>query len=259
MYYKCIFISLIYLLASYFHVVQAQSHQKYQVKTTVKKKVSNKNYKLEKPLVISNASAISSQVIEKHIKRISAQSKAQTLTREVLILGLKAYYKVQKIHPNRPPIITIIDYSKPSTVRRLWVINLKADKILLHDYIGHGSNSGHNRPTKFSNQRESLQSSIGLLLTENKPYRGQYGHALRVIGLEKGFNNNVAVRNIVIHSSPYINEEFTRIHKRLARSRGCFLVSRRIINTLLETIQGGTLILSYYPDPNWLSKSHFLK
>lgn len=183
--------------------------------------------------------------------------QAPTLNPQVLNLSLKAYYKFKENRSNQRPFITIIDYSKPSSEPRLWIINVKENKVLLHDYVGHGKNSGPNIPNRFSNRKESFQSSIGVLLTA-KPYFGNYGYALRVIGLEKGFNNNVAARNIVFHASRYANEEFIRSHGRLGRSKGCFSVSPFIIKTLVDTIQGGTMVFSYYPDPKWLATSRFL-
>ncbi len=192
---------------------------------------------------------------EKDIKTIL--QKSPTLNRNVLKLSLKAYKNFKKVNINRRSIITIIDYSKPSSEKRLWVINLEKKKVVLHDYVGHGKNSGPNQPHRFSNHKDSWQSSIGLLLTAQS-YFGKYGYALRVIGLEKEFNSNVAVRNIVFHASKYANEQFIKKHGRLGRTYGCFSIHPDTIKPLINMIKGGTLVFSYYPDMKWLKESRFL-
>src|SRR6186713_602172 len=107
---------------------------------------------------------------------VSIIRQAPTLDQKVLSLGLKAYNKFQKTNTIERPVITIIDYSKPSSERRLWVLNLKKNKVILHDYVGHGKNSGPNKPNKFSNRKDSFQSSIGVFLTA-RSYFGNYGYA----------------------------------------------------------------------------------
>lgn len=189
------------------------------------------------------------------IKQIIRQ--APTLNPNVLVLGLKAYEKVKREGWNQRPLLTIVDYSKPSSELRLWVLNLENNTVLFHDYVAHGKNSGWNFAKKFSNQIDSFQSSLGLLLTSN-PYMGRNGYSLRLIGLERGFNHNAASRNIVFHASQYVNKAYVDSNGRLGRSWGCFAVSSAIVRRLIDTIQGGTLVLSYYPDRNWLSQSRFL-
>jgi hypothetical protein len=225
------------------------------VKISKKKAPVRAGNKIQKKQKVQATPPLSKGLIDTQIKEITKQ--APTLNPNVLALSLKAYHKFQANKPNQRPFITIIDYSKPSSEPRLWVLNLKNNKVVLHHYVGHGKNSGPNRPNKFSNRKESFQSSIGVLKTADA-YFGNYGYALRVVGLEKGFNDNIAARNIVFHASRYANENFIRLHGRLGRSKGCFSVNPNIIKTLVDTIRGGTMVFSYYPDPKWLSTSDYL-
>lgn len=54
--------------------------------------------------------------------------------------------------------LAIIDYSLPSTEQRLWVFDLKKRKLLFHELVAHGRNSGENMAVNFSseNQNESF-------------------------------------------------------------------------------------------------------
>lgn len=201
---------------------------------------------------------ISNVFIEGKIKKIKMQDEAKTLDEKVLRLSLKAYYKFQTLQNSSRPLITIVDYSKRSSKPRLWVINIQDCKVVLHHYVGHGARSGPDQPNQFSNKVDSLKSSIGVLCTAPKYYKGRYGYALRLIGLEQGFNNNVAQRNIVFHGSPHASKNFIKNNKRLGRSKGCFSVNQDVIKPLVDAVQGGTFVFSYYPDPTWLAKSKFL-
>lgn len=63
----------------------------------------------------------------------------------------KALLGYQDVRHKRKPILTIIDYSKPSTMRRLFVIDVKRHKLLYHTWVSHGRNSGElaARPVAF--------------------------------------------------------------------------------------------------------------
>ena len=104
----------------------------------------------------------------------------------------------------QPPTLTIIDYSKPSTEPRLWVLDLRTRQIVYEELVAHGQGSGGNLPDKFSNEPDSHQTSIGLFVTEGT-YVGRNGYSLRLNGLERGFNDRAKERAIVMHGAPYVN------------------------------------------------------
>lgn len=176
----------------------------------------------------------------------------------VLELALNAYNKLHQQGYDAQQMLTIIDYSKPSTEPRLWVIDLKHLDVLFHELVAHGKNSGLNIPTTFSNLPSSLQSSIGVFLTGNT-YLGKHGYSLRLKGLEPGFNEKAAAREIVIHAADYVNAQFARIHGRLGRSWGCPAISPDVAPTIINHIKNGTVVFAYYPDKIWLSHSAYLQ
>jgi len=87
----------------------------------------------------------------------------------------------------RDDLLTVIDYSLPSTEPRLWVLDLAHGKVLYHELVAHGSGSGDNYATRFSNVDESRQTSLGLFLTGGT-YEGGNGYSLKLQGLDRGFN-----------------------------------------------------------------------
>jgi len=184
-------------------------------------------------------------------------SKAEGLSPEVLNLALKAYDKLRQQGYDQQQVLTIVDYSKPSTQPRMWVIDLKNLKVAFRALVAHGKNSGDDYAESFSNQPESLKSSIGVYLTSNT-YVGHDGYSLRLNGLEPGFNSNALSRDIIVHPASYVSEDFAETHKRLGRSWGCFAVDPKISNQLIDSIKEGTVIFAYYPDKQWLEHSQFI-
>ena len=158
---------------------------------------------------------------------------------------------------SNPRTLTVIDYSKPSTSRRLWVYDLEKKTLLFEELVAHGSGSGGNLPTSFSNTADSHQTSLGLFVT-GQTYTGQNGYSLRMDGLDAGFNDRARERAIVIHGAPYVSAEIAQSQGRLGRSWGCPAVRAGIARELIDTVRGGGLVFSYYPDPAWLASSRYL-
>ena len=189
------------------------------------------------------------------IWRLSHQG--DNLDYHVLKLGLEAYAKLHAEGYDQQQMLTIVDYSKPSTQPRLWVIDLKSDQVTFHTLVAHGQNSGWNVPTSFSDNPRSLESSIGVYLTGNT-YIGKHGESLRLNGLDRGYNDTAAAREIVIHAADYVSEEFAQIHGRLGRSWGCMAVNPQVATPLINQIKDGTVLFAYYPDRSWLEHSAYL-
>jgi hypothetical protein len=156
-----------------------------------------------------------------------------------------------------PPTLTVIDYSLPSTEPRLWVFDLATGELLFKELVAHGKNTGENLATKFSNQMDSRQTSIGLFVTDDT-YVGSNGYSLRLDGLDAGFNDRARDRAIVMHGAPYVNQEIVAAQGRIGRSWGCPALRTAIASKVIDTIRGGSVIFSYYPDQEWLQTSRFL-
>lgn len=195
-----------------------------------------------------------------HIPERAALLVAQTqdLTARVAMLALIAYNKAQAAGYGDKHILTIIDYSEPSSEHRFWVIDLDSNKILFHELVAHGVGSGTLYATRFSDQINSKETSIGLFITAANPYRGRHGESLHLQGLEPGFNGNVWARSIVIHAAPYVCDQFVHQHGMAGQTWGCPALNSKDIKQIIDTIKGGTLLFAYANDPNWLQHSKFL-
>lgn len=153
--------------------------------------------------------------------------------------------------------LTVIDYSRPSTQKRLWVFDLRERALLYEELVAHGSGSGMNMATSFSNTPETHASSIGLFRTDNT-YVGRNGYSLRMHGLDAGFNDKAYERAIVMHGAPYVSEEAIKLQGRLGRSWGCPALRDGIAREVIDTVKGNGLVFAYYPDPKWLESSKYL-
>jgi hypothetical protein len=156
-----------------------------------------------------------------------------------------------------PSTLTVIDYSKPSTERRLWVFDMTTRKLLYHELVAHGEGSGGNVPNKFSNEDDSHRSSLGLFTT-GETYVGKNGYSLRLNGLDTGFNDHAMERAIVMHGAPYVSEAVAKKQGRLGRSWGCPALGTRIAHEVIDRVKGSGLVFSYFPDPEWLRTSKYL-
>lgn len=172
-------------------------------------------------------------------------------------LAFKGYQKLKEAREIKRDILTIVDFSLSSTQRRLWVIDMHAQKVLLQTVVSHGRNSGLEFATKFSNQVNSYMSSIGFYKT-GETYFGKHGFSLRLDGLEKGINDLARPRAIVMHGADYASEELAQRQGRLGRSLGCPAVPQEVKQELIELIKEKTCLFIYYPNQEYLSSSAYI-
>lgn len=171
-----------------------------------------------------------------------------------------AYKGLEKLTKNGNTIksLAIIDFSKPSTEKRLYIIDPSTGKLLYQTFVAHGKNSGENLPTRFSNKMNSLQSSLGFYLT-GSVYNGAHGKSLQLIGCEKGINDHAFERGIVLHGADYVNEKFIRTNNRLGRSHGCPAVSYDDLSDVITLLKDNGCLFVYAPDNTYIRRSSLLK
>lgn len=153
--------------------------------------------------------------------------------------------------------LAVIDYSMPSTRKRLWVFDLRNPRVLYNEYVAHGQGSGDNYARAFSNNDGSHQTSLGLFRTA-ETYIGNNGYSLRMDGLDPGFNDKARARAIVMHGAPYVDPSLVPKMGRIGRSHGCPAVRAQVAREIIDTLKGGQFVFSYYPDNRFLHASRML-
>ena len=172
--------------------------------------------------------------------------QAPGLDQNVLALALQGFEYAKSHHVVNRNILTVVDYTKPSIEKRMWVINLDNHQVLMGLRVAHGKNSGLDRGQYFSNRLGSDQSSLGVYAI-GSPYQGKHGLSLRLNGLEPGLNDKVAERAVVIHPAYYMTDRFVSQFGRTGRSWGCFAVDPSAVQKLITYTKNGTVLFAYAP------------
>ncbi len=174
---------------------------------------------------------------------------------DIFNTAITGLHKIDSL--KKKELITIIDFSKPSSEKRLYVVDLKTKKLLFFTLVAHGRNSGDLCADLFSNEEGSLKSSLGFFITA-ETYTGGNGYSLRLDGLEKNINDNARNREIVIHGADYVSEEFIKKYGRLGRSWGCPALPPALSHEIIDTIAGGSCLFIYASDSFYIANSTFL-
>jgi hypothetical protein len=170
---------------------------------------------------------------------------AEGLSPKVLAMALDAVSCARaRGVEGRDDLLTVIDYSLPSTQPRLWVLDLAKGEVLYHELVAHGRGSGDKYATRFSNLNNSHQTSLGLFLTAGT-YEGGNGYSLKLKGLDEGVNDMAETRYIVMHGAWYVSPEHARTHGRIGRSWGCPALPKESAGPVIDTIKDGSFLFVY--------------
>ena len=193
-----------------------------------------------------------------HSLYVNLSLASRGLSEEIFSLAYNGFEKINKLGKlNTDSILTIIDFTKSSCKKRMFVLDLKSNEILFESVVAHGRNSGQEFAKSFSNKMNSHQSSLGFYITRN-PYMGSNGYSLQLEGIEQGFNDKAMQRAIVIHGAEYANESFINSIGYLGRSFGCPALPNQINTKVINKIKQGTLLFAYFPDEKYLTSSEII-
>ncbi len=155
-------------------------------------------------------------------------------------------------------LISIIDFTKPSSEKRFYTIDLKNMKVKFHEYVAHGNKTGWNSAESFSNVVHSNASSLGFYITA-ETYIGSKGYSLKLDGQDKGYNDNMRARAVVMHEADYVSESWIKKYGRLGRSQGCPALSKEVSKKVIDSIKNHTLIFAYSENKTFLNTSSHLQ
>ena len=149
----------------------------------------------------------------------------------------------RRAHRTGGAILAVADMSRPSTDKRLFIIDLDARELLLRTWVAHGRNSGELHCTSVSNRSGSLQTSKGLYRVGARIQSPKHGDALLLHGLDAGVNSAARSREIIIHGADYVGAAFIAQHGRLGRSFGCPAVAPEVMPQVMELLEGQLLYI----------------
>lgn len=179
------------------------------------------------------------------------------LSRGAFLQAFKGFNSLRSKGALRSNIIAIADFSQPSTHKRLYIINSQTGELLYQSLVAHGQNSGGLYATRFSNEADSHQSSLGFYITQ-QTYQGEHGYSLRLMGCEKGINDMAASRSIVLHSAAYASATHIANTGMLGRSHGCPAVPEKDHKQIIDLIKNGICFFIYHPTSTYKKKSKIL-
>ncbi len=110
-------------------------------------------------------------------------------------MGLKKYLKANNFNTTH---CFLINMNIESGKKRFFVYNLLKDSVEIAGLVTHGSGTEGSDTIQFSNQPNSLCTSLGKYKI-GKSYNGKFGLAYKLYGLDKT-NNNAFNRFVVLHS-----------------------------------------------------------
>ncbi len=208
-----------------------------------------------KPIAI-NSTYSNTELFEQYVNSVYEQAELESTGLDLAVFkkALIGYYNFKKTQlvSDAKSVLTIIDFNKKSSQKRLWIVDLANKKLLFNTLVAHGQGSGGDMATNFSNLENSHQSSLGFYITSDT-YFGKHGLSMKLEGMDKGFNTNARDRAVVIHGADYVSQSFVNQHGRLGRSHGCPALPVELTKTIIDTIKGQTCLFINGPATDYNS------
>lgn len=210
-------------------------------------------------LPVTNAAILSNAVTASSLLFFNAGLADKGLPFDAFLHAMKGFSKLREQNlASEDSILTIVDFTKSSKEKRLFVIDLKQQDVLFQTVVAHGRNSGQEYAKSFSNKPSSHKSSLGFYLTQGT-YQGSNGYSMRLQGLETGINDMALARAIVMHGADYANERVIDTKGFIGRSYGCPAVPQKVNRKIIDRIKNGNVVFLYYPDPSYMKNSKLLR
>ncbi|MFD2287363.1 hypothetical protein GJU39_07335 [Pedobacter petrophilus] len=184
----------------------------------------------------------------------AAQLDSTGLSETVFEKALTGFYNLKYSGlVQEKSILTIADFDQESCKKRLYIIDLANNKLLVNTWVAHGQNSGGDKPAYFSNTPNSNQSSLGFYIT-GEIYAGKHGRSLKLDGMDLGFNDKARERAIVMHGANYVSQGTIDQLGRLGRSQGCPAVASQLSDEIIKIIAGRTVLFINGSNQNYNSQ-----
>lgn len=148
-----------------------------------------------------------------HIFKKNAQGELECpfISKEAFLTAMVGREKVLKQHGGSIPKknqITIVDYTRPSNERRMFVIDLDKNLVLHNTWTANGVGNddgagadGLGGSPQMSNTPGSLKSSDGFIIATKASTGGRFGNNVLLKGIDSN-NSNIAARAVIVHGWP---------------------------------------------------------
>ncbi len=185
------------------------------------------------------------EYLEKYISNVyeSAHLQESGLEEAVFQKAITGFLNLKSTNklPLNCSILTVIDYTKSSHEKRMWIVDVVNKSLILNTWVAHGHGSGADMATNFSDKINSHKSSLGFYITDDV-YYGKNGRSLRLDGIDAGFNTHARARAIVVHAADYVGENNLAQEGRLGRSYGCPAVAPEVADQVIDAIKDKTVM-----------------
>lgn len=173
-----------------------------------------KNYKYDPEFMKDE---IKEELVKHNIFKRNENGEAECpfVTKDAFLKALAGRDEVLKAHGGslkNKKQMTIVDYTRPSNERRMFVIDLENMSVLHNTWVAHGSGGGSGSggadglggSPNMSNQLGSNMSSDGFIIASAASHGKLFGPNVILKGIDKN-NTNLQRRAVIIHKwdSPY--------------------------------------------------------
>lgn len=213
-----------------------------------------------RPLALENGFFSDQVVFEDSVQALyrAINLEEYNLSYKVFKFAMTGYFNLrQQGKLSDKKLISIIDFTKKSSLKRFYTIDLEALAVKFFTYVSHGKNTGEDEAKSFSNVVHSNQSSLGFYVT-GETYVGSKGYSLRLDGMEKGYNDRIRERAVVIHNAEYVSEAWIQKYGRLGRSQGCPALPIALGKKIIDVVKNKTVVFAYFDDERYLESSSVL-
>ena len=154
---------------------------------------------------------ISQELVKDHVFKMDDNGRPECpfVSKDAFMKAMKGRANVMNKYKGSvklPDQITIVDYSRPSNQRRLFVLDLDNFEVVHNTWVSHGIGSsedggggdGLGGNPDMSNVSGSLKSSDGFIIATKASSGSLFGNNVILNGIDKN-NTNMASRAVVMH------------------------------------------------------------
>lgn len=166
------------------------------------------------------------------------------LSKEAFLMAMSGREKVLRQHGgsiSKKNQITIVDYTRPSNERRMFVIDLDKNLVMHNTWTANGvgnddgkGQDGLGGNPQMSNSPGSLKSSDGFIIATSASHGSRFGNNVLLKGIDSN-NTNMASRAVIVHGWPSPMGAYAEGVNEFDRKTGRFKTPQDPVERLMST------------------------